>query len=97
MVLGPQYDKSSMWKSRREWSREKHAAFSFSDAEGRFSAFLMRLDGLPGNAQGYTRLVYHLDVKVTDGESFVLTQYELDRVRRLPPPFSFYCVMGRRS
>lgn len=84
MVLGAQYDKSSTWKSQRQ-RRNDEAAFTFSDVEGKFSAFLMRLDGLPGNAQGYTRLVYHLDVKVTEYSSFEITQGELDRVRHLPP------------
>lgn len=43
----------------------------------------MRLEGRTGKAQGYTKLTYHLDVKVTDkpqvGE-FDLTQEELDKV-----------------
>ena len=73
-----------MWNSR--WrSNQKGAAFKFSDTQGRFGAFLMRLEGLPGNAQGYTRLVYHLDVKVADGGTFELSQNELDRVRNMPP------------
>lgn len=56
------------------------AAFNFTDAQGRFGAFLMRLDGMSGGAQGYTRLIYHLDVKTTDTESFRITQAEIDRV-----------------
>ena len=73
-----------MWNSR--WrSKQKAAAFKFSDTQGRFGAFMMRLEGLPGNAQGYTRLVYHLDVKVADGGTFELSQSELDRVRNIPP------------
>jgi hypothetical protein len=40
----------------------------------------MRLEGMSGKAQGYTRLIYHLDVKTTDTESFKITQTELDRV-----------------
>ncbi|SPN98452.1 uncharacterized protein DNG_01496 [Cephalotrichum gorgonifer] len=79
-VLGPQYDKSSMWKSRADRKGDP-AAFNFSDTQGRFSAFLMRLEGLPGKAQGYTRLIYHLLVKTTDGETFKITQEELTRAR----------------
>ncbi|SPO01787.1 uncharacterized protein DNG_04460 [Cephalotrichum gorgonifer] len=82
VVLGSQYDKGSMWKAHRAKKSEDLAAFSFPDTDGRFSAFLMRLEGLPGHAQGYTRLVYHLDVKVADGESFIMTQAELDRARK---------------
>lgn len=86
-MLGPQYDKTTMWNSR--WGRkDQQAAFQFADTQGRFGAFLMRLEGLPGNSQGYTRLVYHLDVKVSEGGSFELSQNELDRVRVCPPPFS---------
>lgn len=40
----------------------------------------MRLDGMSGKAQGYTRLIYHLDVKTTDTQFFKITQDELDRV-----------------
>ena len=74
-----------MWNSY-QW--RNGAAFTFSDTEGRFGAFLMRLDGLHGNAQGYTRLFYHLDVKVADAGSFVLSQSELDRVSRTTAPDS---------
>lgn len=85
VVLGPQYSKATMWNSRWGRRNEQAAAFQFSDTQGRFSAFLMRLEGLPGNAQGYTRLVYHLDVKVSDGATFELSQNELDRVRIKTP------------
>ena len=81
-----------MWKSRRDRKDLEVGAFTFMDGDGRFSAFLMRLDGLHGNAQGYTRLVYHLDVKVSDGGSFVLAQDELDRVRPQPPFSRRLCV-----
>lgn len=56
-----------------------HAAFNFTDSTGRFSAFLMRLDGTPRKAKGYTRMTYHLDIKATDSGGFKITQDELDR------------------
>lgn len=56
------------------------ATFNFTDTQGRFGAFLMRLDGMPGRAQGYTRLIYHLEVKATTKDYFKITQDELDRV-----------------
>jgi hypothetical protein len=68
-----------MWvpKSSRGGDR---ATFNFTDTQGRFGAFLMRLDGMRGRAQGYTRLIYHLDVKAMDSLHFKFTQDELDRV-----------------
>lgn len=79
-----------MWKTKSE--RLGGPAFNFSDRQGRFSAFLMRLDGLSGKAQGYTRLIYHLDVKATDGETFSITQKELDQVSSPPTP-PFHCIL----
>lgn len=67
-----------MWQKRRQ--RGAAAAFAFADTQGKFSSFLMRLEGLSGKAQGYTRLVYHLDVKASDSGDFELTQSELGRV-----------------
>jgi hypothetical protein len=67
--------------------RKNRAAFNFTDVQGRFSSFLMRLDGMSGNAQGYTRFIYHMDVKATDTEVFEITQAELDRVSLL----TFFC------
>lgn len=94
MVLGPQYVKAEMWKTRRQRGQLDTAAFAFSDTQGKFSAFLMRLEGLSGGAQGYTRLVYHLDVKASDSGTFELTQDELARVSRpTPSPFpTFRCI-----
>jgi hypothetical protein len=68
-----------MW-TPRDQRKNGRAAFNFTDTQGRFSAFLMRLDGMSGKAQGYTRLIYHLDVKTTDTQFFKITQDELDRV-----------------
>lgn len=68
-----------MWSPQGR-RKPSEAAFNFIDSQGRFGAFLMRLDGLPGGAQGYTRLIYHLDVKTTDRGTFKITQAELDRV-----------------
>lgn len=80
MILGRQYYKEQMWQTRRQRRQFSTAAFTFADTQGKFSSFLMRLDGLPGKAQGYTRLVYHLDVKASDSGYFELTQNELARV-----------------
>ncbi|PKS05647.1 hypothetical protein jhhlp_008166 [Lomentospora prolificans] len=81
VVLGPQYDRENMWIPKNSRGSER-GAFNFIDTQGRFSAFLMRLDGLAGKAQGYTRLIYHLDVKATVSDYFKITQEELDRARK---------------
>lgn len=67
-----------MWTRNNQSNSQ--ATFNFADTQGRFSSFLMRLDGMSGNAQGYTRFTYHIDVKATDTEEFEITQAELDRV-----------------
>ncbi|KAM6529160.1 hypothetical protein FALCPG4_007306 [Fusarium falciforme] len=54
-----------MWTPKGSRGGDR-AVFNFTDSTGRFSAFLMRLDGMPGKAKGYARMTYHLDVKVTD-------------------------------
>ncbi|KAJ4239585.1 hypothetical protein NW757_012606 [Fusarium falciforme] len=54
-----------MWTPKGSRGSDR-AVFNFTDSTGRFSAFLMRLDGMPGKAKGYARMTYHLDVKVTD-------------------------------
>ncbi|EGY19727.1 uncharacterized protein VDAG_01743 [Verticillium dahliae VdLs.17] len=80
-VLGPQYDAGTMWTSRSKRKAEE-AAFNFTDSQGRFSAFLMRLDGTSGKGQGFNRFVYHLDVKATDKPQtnhFKISQDELNR------------------
>ncbi|KAH6686915.1 hypothetical protein F5X68DRAFT_276173 [Plectosphaerella plurivora] len=79
-VLGIQYDKQRMW-SAKDQRRNAVAAFNFTDTQGRFSGFLMRLDGMSGKAEGYTRLIYHLDVKTSSHDSFKMTQEELNRAR----------------
>ncbi|KAM0283500.1 hypothetical protein ACHAQH_002451 [Verticillium albo-atrum] len=83
-VLGPQYDQGTMWTTRSKRKPEE-AAFNFTDSQGRFSAFLMRLEGASGKAQGYNRFVYHLDVKATDKPQtrhFKISQDELNRARQ---------------
>lgn len=80
-VLGAQYDRAQMWTPKSQ--RTGRSAFNFIDKQGRFSAFLLRLDGLSGHAQGYNRFIYHMDVKTTDNETFEITQAELDRVSHL--------------
>ncbi|KAM0617931.1 hypothetical protein ACHAP0_001196, partial [Verticillium nonalfalfae] len=83
-VLGPQYDAGTMWTSRSKRKAEE-AAFNFTDAQGRFSAFLMRLDGTSGKGQGFNRFVYHIDVKATDKPQtnhFKISQDELNRARQ---------------
>ncbi|EEY15701.1 conserved hypothetical protein [Verticillium alfalfae VaMs.102] len=85
-VLGPQYDAGTMWTSRSKRKAEE-AAFNFTDAQGRFSAFLMRLDGTSGKGQGFNRFVYHIDVKATDKPQtnhFKISQDELNRVSTGP-------------
>lgn len=82
VILGPQYNPETIWtpRSRR---RPNGSAFTFVDSQGRFSSFLMRLEGRTGKAQGYNKLMYHLDVKATEraqSSSFNLSQTELDRV-----------------
>ncbi|KAM0323126.1 hypothetical protein ACHAQA_008976 [Verticillium albo-atrum] len=83
-ILGPQYDAGTMWTARSKRKPEE-AAFNFTDSQGRFSSFLMRLEGTPGKAQGYNRLIYHLDVKATDRpqtRQFKISQDELNRARQ---------------
>ncbi|RSL91902.1 hypothetical protein CDV31_015378 [Fusarium ambrosium] len=81
IVLDSQYNLEKMWTPKGSRGGDR-AAFNFTDSTGRFSAFLMRLDGMPGKAKGYTRMTYHLDVKATDSGSFKITQDELDRARK---------------
>ncbi|RSL54666.1 hypothetical protein CEP53_007385 [Fusarium sp. AF-6] len=81
IVLDSQYNREKMWTPKGSRGGDR-AAFNFTDSTGRFSAFLMRLDGMPGKAKGYTRMTYHLDVKATDSGSFKITQDELDRARK---------------
>lgn len=84
-ILGPQYDADVVWSPRNK-RKPGHSAFSFSDSQGRFGSFLMRLEGRTGKAQGYTKLTYYLDVKVSqnpESGDFELTQAELDKVRFL--------------
>ncbi|RSL45040.1 hypothetical protein CEP54_014440, partial [Fusarium duplospermum] len=80
IVLDSQYNRDKMWTPKGSRGSDR-AAFNFTDSTGRFSAFLMRLDGMPGKAKGYTRMTYHLDVKATDSGGFKITQDELDRAR----------------
>ncbi|KAL2757677.1 hypothetical protein ACRALDRAFT_1079807 [Sodiomyces alcalophilus JCM 7366] len=82
-ILGPQYKPDTIWTPRSK-RRPSDSAFTFVDSQGRFSSFLMRLEGRTGKAQGYNKLMYHLDVKATERpqtSSFRLTQAELDRAR----------------
>ncbi|KAL2669765.1 hypothetical protein Neosp_015210 [[Neocosmospora] mangrovei] len=81
IVLDSQYNRDKMWTPKGSRGSDR-AAFNFTDSTGRFSAFLMRLDGMPGKAKGYTRMTYHLDVKATDSGMFKITQDELDRARK---------------
>lgn len=83
-VLGLQYDKQRIWLPKEQRNNDL-AAFNFTDTQGRFSALLMRLDGMPGKARGYTHLIYHLDVKATNKDSFQMTQDEIARVSRTLP------------
>ncbi|ROT35439.1 hypothetical protein SODALDRAFT_283794 [Sodiomyces alkalinus F11] len=81
-ILGPQYNSETMWTPRSK-RRPTTSAFTFVDSQGRFSSFLMRLEGRTGKAQGYNKLMYHLDVKAMERpqtSGFQLTQAELDRV-----------------
>lgn len=86
VILGPQYMAEDIWNPRGK-RKSGHSSFIFADSQGRFSSFLMRLEGRTGKAQGYTNMIYHLDVKATEKQqagSFQLSQAELDRVC-MPP------------
>lgn len=90
MVLGVQYDRQLMWASRKGRPLGR-APFTFADSQGRFTALLMRLDGITGRTQGHGNLIYHLDVKASDkpqSRDFKLTQEELDRVSYSPHCFA---------
>jgi len=71
-----------MWTGRH--SKNANAAtFTCEDGQGRFTSFLMRLEGISIRGQAYGNTIYHIDVKSTDkedGQEFKLSQTEIDRV-----------------
>lgn len=81
-----QWDADLMWTGRRA-TNAGVAAFTFEDTQGRFTSFLMRLEGVSAKGQAYGNIIYHIDVKATDkqqGREFKISQKELNRVSTRP-------------